>query len=332
MSLGHSDDFQLNADKGVVRSWCVGIGHANWDGRRRCAHLVVTKLMKNLIATCAFATLSTIALMAPPMTAGQAQMQVRKALVNQDIVLMVKSKFADSTIIKLIRANETQFDVSVPAVVQLKSAGVSQGVIETMIAASTTKPVVAPTTSATIPRPAPAAPAPQVVKTPEMPDEIGVYFRTNGKLVSIEPEIVSWRTGGVVKQNLTLGWDKGHINGTVRGSRSPLDVTSGSGAGGVLEFLVRCPEGDAASEYQLIHFWVKSDRREFRTVTGGVFHASGGAQDNVIDFKYEKVAARTYKIELRNPGAGEYGFLAPGTTASLNAASQGKIYTFSLAE
>jgi hypothetical protein len=289
--------------------------------------------MKNLLVKCTFAALCVVAFVTPLRTSGKAQMQVRKALVNQDVVLMVKSKFADSTIIKLIRANETQFDVSVPAVLQLKSAGVSQGVIETMIAASTTKTVVAATTPAPIARPNSApTPAGQEPKALEMPDEIGVFLRTNGKLMAIEPEIVSWRTGGVVKHELTLGLDRGHINGTVRGSRSELDLTSASGVGGVLEFLVRCADGDGVSEYQLIHFWIKSDRREFRTVTGGVFHESGGAQDNVIDFKHEKVSARTYKIELKNPGAGEYGFLAPGTTASLTASSQGKIYTFRIAE
>jgi len=67
-------------------------------------------------------------------------------------------------------------------------------------------------------------------------------------------------------------------------------------------------------------------------VTGGVLHASGGAQNNVIDFTFDKVASRTYKVELMNLSVGEYGFLAPGTTANLNAASQGKVYTFRIVE
>jgi hypothetical protein len=289
--------------------------------------------MKRLIIAGSLASYIAIGLIVASSSTAQTQMQVRKALVNQDVVLMVKNKFADSTIIKLIRANETQFDVSVPAVVQLKSAGVSQGVIETMIAASTTKPVVAAQSPTPTPRQTPIpTPAIQAVKTPDLPDEIGIYFRSNEKLLSIEPEIVNWRTGGVVKQNLTMGIDRGHINGTVRGPRSQLDLTSGSGTGGIYEFYVRCPDGDAATEYELLRFWMKSDRREFRTVTGGVFHASGGAQDNVVEFKSQKVAPHTYRIELRNLGAGEYGFLAPGTTASMGAASQGKIYTFRIAE
>jgi hypothetical protein len=125
----------------------------------------------------------------------------------------------------------------------------------------------------------------------------------------------------------------------VRKPHSTLDLSSGSGRAsalmgvdGSLEFYIRCPEGDSASEYQLLHFWDKVDRREFRTVTGGVLHASGGAQDNVMDFTFEKVGPQTYKIELKGLPPGEYGFLAPGTTASPNAASQGKAYTFRLTE
>jgi hypothetical protein len=149
-----------------------------------------------------------------------------------------------------------------------------------------------------------------------------------GKLVAIEPEIVNWRTGGVVKSAVTLGLDKGHVNGTVAGPRSQLAVSASSS----IEFYIRCLEGNSASEYQLLHFWEKNDRREFRSVTGGVLHASGGAENNVVDFNFEKVAPRTYKIRLQNLAAGEYGFLAPGAAASADLASRGKVYTFHIVE
>ena len=51
-----------------------------------------------------------------------------------------------------------------------------------------------------------------------------------------------------------------------------------------------------------------------------------------MDFSFEKIAPHTYKVQLKNLRAGEYGFLAPGTTASMNAASQGKVYTFRIIE
>ena len=101
-----------------------------------------------------------------------------------------------------------------------------------------------------------------------------------------------------MKNAVTLGLDKGHVNGTVAGPHSPVIVASTLlGMTGPIEFYIRCLEGNSASEYQLLHFWQKSDRREFCSVT-----------------------------------IGEYGFLAPGAAASSDLASRGKIYTFRIVE
>jgi hypothetical protein len=53
---------------------------------------------------------------------------------------------------------------------------------------------------------------------------------------------------------------------------------------------------------------------------------------NVVEFKYEKIAPRIYKVMVPRLNMGEYGFLAPGAVATANAASQGKIYTFHIVE
>jgi hypothetical protein len=258
--------------------------------------------------------------------------QNRNLLTNEDVMRMARLKFDDTTIIKTIQVSDANFDLTVAALVKLKDQGVGQTVIQAMLAAGNAKKdirtgAVASTASRATPE-----------KPVELPDEVGVFVRQKDKLVSIEPEIVNWKTGGVIKEAVTLGLDKGHINGTVNRPHSGLDLTWAGGRTSAfmgiaaLEFYIRCSEGDSASEYQLLHFWEKGNRREFRTVTGGVFHESGGAQNNVVDFVFDKVASRTYKVDLANLGAGEYGFLAPGTTASLNAASQGKIYTFRIVE
>ena len=70
---------------------------------------------------------------------GSAQSQKKPSLTNQDIVRMVNDKFSDSTIVKAIEANHTAFDVSATALIALKDSGVSQTVIEAMLAASTPK-------------------------------------------------------------------------------------------------------------------------------------------------------------------------------------------------
>jgi len=71
------------------------------------------------------------------------------------------------------------------------------------------------------------------------------------------------------------------------------------------------------------------DSREFRTVTGGIFHASGGDTKDLVQFENRKVAPRTWLVTLPNLVPGEYGFLPPGAIVSANASSSlGKMYTF----
>jgi hypothetical protein len=70
---------------------------------------------------------------------GSAHSQKKPSLTNQDILRMVKDKFADSTIVKAIEANHTAFDVSATALIVLKDSGVSQTVIEAMLSAGIPK-------------------------------------------------------------------------------------------------------------------------------------------------------------------------------------------------
>jgi hypothetical protein len=58
---------------------------------------------------------------------------------NDDVRAMVAAEFSDSTIIAVMAANSVTFDVSPRALVELKSAGVSESVIEAMLAAEAEK-------------------------------------------------------------------------------------------------------------------------------------------------------------------------------------------------
>ena len=247
-------------------------------------------------------------------------------LTNYDIVRMTKASFDDATIVKTIESHNAAFDLSVDALLKLKESGVSQSVIQAMLAANAEhKPAAAPATALSV--------TVNPAESSQFIDEVGVYEVIKGKLVAIEPEIVNWRTGGVLKSTATLGLDKGHMNGTVAGPHSPIVVASTPlGMAGPIVFYIKCLEGNSASEYQLLHFWQKGDRREFRSVTGGVLHMSGGASNNVVEFKFDKIAPHTYKVELPALSFGEYGFLAPGAAASSDLASRGKIYTFRIVE
>jgi len=66
-------------------------------------------------------------------------------------------------------------------------------------------------------------------------------------------------------------------------------------------------------------------------MTGGVIHASEGAEKNAVEFTSEKIASRTWRIKLADLKKGEYGFLPPGVS-SQSLSSSGKIYTFGVME
>ena len=67
---------------------------------------------------------------------------VQKPLTHADIIRMVKAGFAENIVLNLIQTNESQFDVSMDALFELKNAGVSQKVIESkqLIAAGSRGP------------------------------------------------------------------------------------------------------------------------------------------------------------------------------------------------
>lgn len=234
--------------------------------------------------------------------------QPQAPLTNEDLMKMVKAGFDEGTIVQAIKTNGSAVDTSVQSLVELKSAGVSESIIRVLLTAR------------------PAASEQQAVagKPAEEAEEIGVYLNREGKFVMVEPEIVTWRTGGVLKTIATGGLTRGHINGKVSNPHSRLQLSA------PLEFLIVCADGTSAAEYQLLNLEEKKDRREFRAMTGGIVHASGGADKNVVEFEFERIRPRTYKIQVRQLDKGEYGFLPPGAALSASAASMGKIYTFGL--
>ncbi len=267
------------------------------------------------------------------LAAAAAFSQSGKPLSNDDVVQMVKGGFDESTTVAAIDAGETSFDTSVQALMALKAAGVSEKVISAMLAATKKKAEAAK----------PAAPAPTVAPAaaanPDFPEDMGVYTKLKGSLAEVYAEVVSWKSGGVGKSMLTGGFTKGHVNATVTGPKSKLQL------GTPIEFVIKCAEGVTPSEYMLLKLDEKGDRREFRAVTGGVYHSSGGAQKDAIKFDFQKIAPRTYKIALMGLKKGEYGFLPPGAgsvggtgggasgqTVQGGSMTSGKLYSFGVIE
>jgi hypothetical protein len=98
-------------------------------------------------------------------------------LTNQDVIDMTRSKFSDSVIEKAIQANRGDFDVSVGALMRLRSAGVSQPVIETILSAATSRqaePAASTIVPTTEPKPEFQAAEKQARADPDLPEDVGM--------------------------------------------------------------------------------------------------------------------------------------------------------------
>ncbi len=243
----------------------------------------------------------------------------QQPLNNDSVIKMVKAGLGDDTIISMVNTQPGIYAVDPDSLVQLKNAGVSDKVLNAMIAknaANSAPPALAPS----------APPAANAV--PAGVDEVAVYYKNkDNQWVEMMPEVVNWKTGGVLKSIATDGIVKGDLNGHIKGKMSPLGLKT------PLDFLIYMPEGVAVTEYQLLRLRESGDSREFRSMTGGVVHSSGGAQRDEVQFTWKKLAPRMYEIilgpEIRT---GDYGFLPPGSMRSSNMASSGSIYSFHVIE
>ena len=239
-------------------------------------------------------------------------------LTNDSIVKMIKAGLGEGIVVSTIQSQPGKYTVTPDALIKLKQEGVSEKIIEAMVAKGSA--------GASVASPSPATGSAMDSDIPQGVD-IGVYFKKAGKWEEMLPDVVNWKTGGVIKHFASAGVVKGDVNGHLQGVHSRNSVNS------PVEVLIYAPEGVAITEYQLIHLHENADdSREFRTVTGGVLHESGGATRDVITFEGKKVASRMYKVLLPKIGAGEYGFLPPGAVTSSSSASIGKMYTFRLIE
>ncbi len=245
-----------------------------------------------------------------------AGMTLAQTVLNNDSIMkMASAGLGDDVIVATIKSQAGNYKIDPDSLIQLKKAGISEKIIGAMVEKSAGGSIASAAPAAA------AAPGPLV-------DEVGVYFRDkDGKWVELLPEVVNWKTGGVLKRFATDGIVKGDVNGHLEGKASKNSLNT------PLDFLIYAQEGVAITEYQLLHLRESGNSREFRSVTGGVVHSSGGAQRDEVDFEGKKVAPRMYEIVLGNDvKAGDYGFLPPGAISSSNLASAGKMYTFHVIE
>jgi len=181
---------------------------------------------------------------------------VQTKMTNDSVIRMAKAGLSDDLIVQTISAQPGEYTTDADALIALKQAGVSDRVIQAMV----NKGRIQIT----------GTPQSQVVLSDV--NEIGVYYKDrNGKWQYIDPEIVHIKSGGFLKSTATHNIIKEDKNGHVNGRESKLLLPR------PIEFLVYTPDGVDITEYDLLRFRLNKDSREFRVLTGGVFHQTGGA-------------------------------------------------------
>jgi len=88
---------------------------------------------------------------------------------------------------------KSDFATDLDSLKVLKAAHLSDPVIRAMI--NPKAAAVTPATSAGMP----------AVANPDLPDDVGVYLRAEGKLKEVAPEVVGYKSGGVLKSFATQG-------------------------------------------------------------------------------------------------------------------------------
>ncbi len=227
----------------------------------------------------------------------------QQALTNASIETLAKGRVGEYLLLQMIDSQPGTYDLSPEALVTLKQAGASERVLSEIISKA-------------------AESASPKVTIGDL--DIGVYFKQNKQWVPVAAEHVNWKSGGVLKNVATEGVVKGDINGHIEGAGSTTSIED-------LEFLIRTPAGVDGTDFELVYLHKGRNGREFRRVTGGVFHSSGGSTRDEIRFGQTKIGDHAYKITVPSLQAGEYAFLAPGLSASTASWAMGKAYTFHLA-
>ncbi len=253
----------------------------------------------------------------PPVLAPEgapAQPAKEPVLLSNDTVLrMHQAGLSDDVIVQTIANQPGRFDTDAETLIVLKQAGIDSVILSAMINKAR-RPLT---------RLLPSRPPAEIQLSPV--NEIGVYFKDkNGQWQPMESEAVHIKSGGFVKSTLTRNIIKEDRNGVVSGREASLLLPR------PIEFLIYTPDGVTASEYELVRFRLNSKDREFRVLTGGVIHSTGGAQRDDVPITLTKVGPRawTFRLASDTPGA-EYGILPPGTG---NVTNGGKIYTFAISE
>jgi hypothetical protein len=230
----------------------------------------------------------------------------QEVLTNDSVIQMVKAGLPEAVVIAKIKSTATKFDLKTDSLVSLKKAGVSDKVLEAMVAAGSGS---APTTGA---MPAPPAPA---MAAGALKNTDVIYQLVGGKYVEMFATSANLETNMAFfqsKSEVVLEGKKAQYRTT---DKQPVFLSTYSSTDAPL---VRLKQGDDHNDRNL-------------KIGSGAFMPFGGTQkmgvrnEDKIPVTIERDPRGFYKV---TPSAalppGEYGFIL----ATGFGAGSGKIYDF----
>ena len=230
----------------------------------------------------------------------------QEVLTNDSVIQMVKAGLPEAVVIGKIKSTATKFDLKTDSLVGLKKAGVSDKVLEAMVAAGSVS--AAPTTA----MPAPPAPA---VAAGSIKNQDVIYQLVAGKYVELFATSANLETNMAFFQSKSEVVLEGKKAQYRTSEKQPVFLSTYSSTDAPL---VRLKPGDEHNDRNL-------------KIGSGAFMPFGGTQkmgvrnEDKIPVTIERDARGFYKV---TPSAalapGEYGFIL----ATGFGAGSGKVYDF----
>jgi hypothetical protein len=245
--------------------------------------------------------LALVAVMALALPAATSVAQ--EVLTNDSVVQMIKAGLPESVVVSKIRSTPTKFDLKTDSLVNLKKAGVSDKVLEAMMAAPASPAAAAP---------AAAAPAPV---TGALRTQDAIYQVVGGKTVELFATSANLEVNTAFFQNKSEVVLEGRKAQYRIADKQPVFLSTYSSTDAPL---VKLKPGD------------KSNDRNLK-IGSGAFMPFGGTQkmgvrnEDKIAVTIERDPRGLYRVTPSAPlPPGEYGFIL----ATGFGAGSGKIYDF----
>ena len=112
-----------------------------------------------------------------------------EVLTNEKVLSMVHAGLAPTIIVNKIYDSKTSFNTQTEELIRLQQARVPAEVIDAMVRSSSRRKPVMSGDDARVNETADAG----------LPKEIGVYVKTANEWKEVLPEVVNWKTGGILK-------------------------------------------------------------------------------------------------------------------------------------